>query len=232
MAQSLPTQPLSKLIGPTEWNALVNAINAESVDLDTVEARTTNTSGDVGYGNQRLDARLGTGVTITSNVTTGTATAQLTDLRSRVTAVEATAGSAVKAVEYQLTGGTLPLVGTDARVVWNTTITSNAAITYNSGTGLFTAVATGWYSGMATFRVSELAAWYISWAKGSGAAAGNEFAKTSWTNLNGSVNFLYRMTAGTTFGVYGWSANPATMRYARQTAGDPLPLVTIKYEGP
>lgn len=232
MAQSLPTQALSTLIGPTQWNALVNAINAESVDLDVVEARTTNTSGDVGIGNQRLSDRLGSGVSTTSSVTTGTATAQLTDIRSRLTAVEAVAGSAVKAVEYQLTGGTLPLVGTDARVVWNTAVQTNAAITYNSGTGLFTAVNTGWYAGTATFRVSELAAWYISFAKGSTTPGGNEFAKNSWTNLNGSINFLYRMTAGTNFAVYGWSANPATMRYARQTAGDPLPLVTIQYLGP
>jgi len=66
--------------------------NVEDLDtrLDTVESRTTNTSGDVGIGNQRLSDRLGSGVSNTSNVTTGTASAQLTDIRSRITVVEST----------------------------------------------------------------------------------------------------------------------------------------------
>jgi hypothetical protein len=56
--------------------------------LTNLESLTTNTSGTVGIGNQRLSDRLGSGVTNTSDVTTGTATAQLNNIRSRLTAVE------------------------------------------------------------------------------------------------------------------------------------------------
>jgi hypothetical protein len=62
--------------------------------LTALESLTTNVSGNVGIGNQRLSDRLGSGVSNTTNVTTGTATAQLTDLRTRVGALES--------------GGTLP----------------------------------------------------------------------------------------------------------------------------
>jgi hypothetical protein len=67
--------------------AVVSANTAHS-RLTTLESTTTNTSGNVGIGNQRLSDRLGSGVSNTTNVTTGTATAQLTDIRSRLTAVE------------------------------------------------------------------------------------------------------------------------------------------------
>lgn len=56
--------------------------------VTSLESLTTNTSGNVGIGNQRLSDRLGSGVSNTTNVTTGTATAQLTDVRSRLTTVE------------------------------------------------------------------------------------------------------------------------------------------------
>jgi hypothetical protein len=93
-------------VGGVASSAANNQIitNVEDLDtrLDVVEARTVNTSGDVGTGNQRLSDRLGSGVTtaatasdrfgtgvgIGSNVTTGSATSQLTDLRTRVTATE------------------------------------------------------------------------------------------------------------------------------------------------
>jgi hypothetical protein len=88
MALTIPTRVTGYLITAANWNELVNGINAESVDLDTVQARTTDVSGAVGIGNQRLSDRLGAGVDNTTNVTTGTVTAQTTDLRSRVTTVE------------------------------------------------------------------------------------------------------------------------------------------------
>jgi hypothetical protein len=78
--------------------------NVEDLDtrLDVTEALTTNTSGTVGLGNQRLsdrlgagvttaataDARFGSGVGIGSNVTTGSATSQLVDVRGRILALE------------------------------------------------------------------------------------------------------------------------------------------------
>lgn len=88
MALTIPTRLTGYLVTAAAWNELVNGVNTESVALDTVETRTTDTSGSVGIGNQRLSDRLGSGVSNTANVTTGTATAQLTDLRTRVTTVE------------------------------------------------------------------------------------------------------------------------------------------------
>jgi len=88
MALSIVTRLTGFLVTAAAWNELVNGINGESVALDTVEATTTNTSGTVGIGNQRLSDRLGAGVTNTANVTTGTVTAQTTDLRARVAVVE------------------------------------------------------------------------------------------------------------------------------------------------
>jgi hypothetical protein len=83
--------------------SVVASPNANS-RLSTLETRTTDTSGVVGIGNQRLSDRLGAGVTTSatadarfgsgvgtgSNVTTGSASSQLTDLRSRVSTVEST----------------------------------------------------------------------------------------------------------------------------------------------
>lgn len=57
--------------------------------ITTVESRTTDTgTSPGGIGNQRLADRFGTGVGTGSNVTTGDATSQLTDIRSRVSTLE------------------------------------------------------------------------------------------------------------------------------------------------
>lgn len=57
--------------------------------LTALEALTADTgTSPGGIGNQRLADRLGSGVGTTTNVTTGTATAQLTDLRSRASSLE------------------------------------------------------------------------------------------------------------------------------------------------
>lgn len=66
----------------------VNGNVALGTLLGTVDSRTTNTSGNVGIGNQRLSDRLGAGVDNTTNVTSGTATAQLTDIRARIGAAQ------------------------------------------------------------------------------------------------------------------------------------------------
>lgn len=60
--------------------------------LNALEARTTDTAtAPGGIGNQRLADRLDTGVGTGSNVTTGSASAQLGNLRSRVTTLEGSA---------------------------------------------------------------------------------------------------------------------------------------------
>lgn len=66
-----------------------NKVTANVRDLDT---RVTTNSAAIANGttgNAALDSRLGSGVGTGSNVTTGSATSQLTSLRSRMTAVEA-----------------------------------------------------------------------------------------------------------------------------------------------
>jgi hypothetical protein len=86
MTPAVAGQPASSAAN----NQIITNVDDLDTRLDTVESRTTNTSGDVGIGNQRLSDRLGSGVSNTSNVTTGTASAQLTDIRSRLTVVEST----------------------------------------------------------------------------------------------------------------------------------------------
>lgn len=56
--------------------------------LNTLETRTTDTVTTGGIGNQRLADRFGTGVGTGANVTTGSATSQLTDVRSRLVTLE------------------------------------------------------------------------------------------------------------------------------------------------
>lgn len=56
--------------------------------LTSLETLTTDTATNGGQGNARLADRFGTGVGTGANVTTGSASSQLTDLRSRATALE------------------------------------------------------------------------------------------------------------------------------------------------
>lgn len=64
--------------------------------ISTLESRTTDTATSPGgIGNQRLADRFGTGVGTGSNVTTGDATSQLTDLRSRVSTLESGSSGAL-----------------------------------------------------------------------------------------------------------------------------------------
>lgn len=124
-----PTLPLTNghLVDDDDWNQHVDNLNdlntrigtgngtALASRVSTLETRTLDTSGTVGIGNQRLSDRLGSGITTAatasdrfgtgvgtgSNVTTGSATSQLTDLRSRMTAAEGvntTQGSSITAL--------------------------------------------------------------------------------------------------------------------------------------
>ncbi len=63
--------------------------NSASTRLATLESRTTDTvTAPGGIGNQRLADRFGTGVGTGANVTTGSATSQLTDVRARLVTLE------------------------------------------------------------------------------------------------------------------------------------------------
>lgn len=63
-----------------------NTAHARLTALEAITADTATAPG--GIGNQRLADRFGTGVGTTTNVTTGTATAQLTDIRTRLGVLE------------------------------------------------------------------------------------------------------------------------------------------------
>jgi hypothetical protein len=101
---NVPAESPGNVAQSSRYNQLVTNVDDLDTRLDIVEARTIDTSGAVGIGNQRLsdrlgagvtnvataDARFGAGVGTGSNVTTGSAASQLTDLRSRATALEGT----------------------------------------------------------------------------------------------------------------------------------------------
>jgi hypothetical protein len=76
----------------------VVAASTAHARLTTLEARTTDTgTAPGGIGNQRLADRFGTGVGTSTNVTTGTATAQLADIRTRLTNLEGGSGGGIGA---------------------------------------------------------------------------------------------------------------------------------------
>lgn len=76
----------------TSLETLTGGGTSGNAALDTrvgsLESLTTNTATNGGHGNVRLSDRLGTGVGTGSNVTTGSATSQLTNIRSRLTTIE------------------------------------------------------------------------------------------------------------------------------------------------
>lgn len=76
-------QRLSDRLGAGVTNA-----NTASSQLSALQTLTTDTATNGGQGNARLADRFGTGVGTGANVVTGSASSQLTDLRSRATALE------------------------------------------------------------------------------------------------------------------------------------------------
>lgn len=126
--------------------AVVSASTAHA-RLNTLETRTTDTTtggSTLGIGNQRLADRLGTGVSNTTNVTTGTATAQLTDLRSRVSTNETTLtshDSRLTALEGAPSGSTdfTQRGGTNTAIGGGYTLIPFATTEQGSNAGLTTA---------------------------------------------------------------------------------------------
>jgi hypothetical protein len=169
--------------------------NVENLDtrLDVTEALTTNTATNGGQGNARLADRFGTGVGTGANVTTGSATSQLTDVRSRITVVEnrtLAAGSGNAALDTRVTsleaasGGLAPyckLVQTSAQSIaatatlvdWHSTVKSRG-VTVNLTNNTVTILTAGIY--WLTSNVSRAA------ATGSG---GTRWLKNGATLANG-----------------------------------------------
>ena len=112
-------QDLDARLGP------VLSSNTASARLGTLEARTTDTATSPGgIGNQQLANRFGTGVGTTTNVTTGTATAQLTDIRTRLTVVENKPTvyayqTVSQTIQQAFVGITLGAVLTDTDTMWS-----------------------------------------------------------------------------------------------------------------
>ena len=170
--------------------------NVEDLDtrLDVTEGITTNTSGVVGIGNQRLSDRLGPGVTTSataddrlgsgvgtgSNVTTGSATSQLTDIRSRVTTVESTTTN---------TSGTVGIGNQrlSDRLGAGVTTAATADARFGSGVGTGANVTTGSASSQLTdirSRVSTLEA-------GSGGAGTTVFQTATAFQSTTSTSYVY-----------------------------------------
>lgn len=118
--------------------------------ISTVESRTTDTATSPGgIGNQRLADRFGTGVGTGSNVTTGDATSQLTDLRSRVSTLESGSSGAL--------GNVVTTSVTASSSQWN-----SATEVLTNLVGTFTAVNAKKYRVTASF----------TWQAGTGAEVG------------------------------------------------------------
>jgi hypothetical protein len=133
MALTLPMNPAvaGEVALSAEYNKLITNIldlndrlgpvvaspNANT-RLNTLEARTTDTgTAPGGIGNQRLADRFGTGVGTTADVNTGTATAQLVDLRARMLIAEginADACYAYQTVAQAVSTGTFITFGATA----------------------------------------------------------------------------------------------------------------------
>lgn len=130
----------------------VTTASTATAQFTAVNSTITNTSGGVGIGNQRLSDRLGSGVTNTADVTTGTATAQLTDVRTRLTAVEAASGFTKPIGKfyrpYTGSGGTSQVV---TNSTWTAVLFPNEAVDTINGhststnTSRYTPNVAGWY---------------------------------------------------------------------------------------
>lgn len=210
------------LASASEYNKLIsniididtrlgNVLASPSADsrLGTLETRTLDTVTTGGIGNQRLADRLGIGVGTGSNVLTGSASSQLTDIRSRLTAVEATAGTGAPVVQsapgnsgthntttyvYARTGG----AGNEAQTVFVAPPSGKVKITWASG---ITIASAGGFA-LVSFRVRT----------GASVGAGTDIIvasdavtcqNTGLTSENSYSNFylLESLTAGASYNI-------------------------------
>jgi hypothetical protein len=142
-------------------NVVTGNAAAQLIDLRAraavLEARTLDTSGVVGIGNQRLSDRLGAGVTTSAtadarfgagvgtgaNVTTGSAASQLADLRSRATVVETLVNGGTNG---NVALGALVNSGSVGNTALGTRTTAQELITNTQGRWYFTQGSTYNYS--------------------------------------------------------------------------------------
>lgn len=112
-----------------EYNKMRDHVDDLDTRLDPVETRTTDTATNGGHGNVRLSDRLGTGVGTGSNVTTGSASSQLADLRSRSTTLEGQVGAAPSSPTLHTRVSTLEAASTVAPIVRATRFSAAAVNT-------------------------------------------------------------------------------------------------------
>jgi hypothetical protein len=135
-------------------SAEYNKVTANIRDLDTRVTPLTTNQGDRGSkgtvydeiqnlrnvalnsttGNVALGNKLGSGIGTTTDVTTGTATAQLTDLRSRVATVEVATGAGFIGGEVRATGAAQNLVGGGNKLVFGAVAKTPIGITWDGST--------------------------------------------------------------------------------------------------
>lgn len=121
-------QRLSDRLGAGVTNA-----NTASSQLSALQTLTTDTATNGGQGNARLADRFGTGVGTGANVTTGSATSQLTDLRSRATALEgvtqhATSGNSALSTRVTTAQAKADLAYSGLSIVTKYPLGSNASV--------------------------------------------------------------------------------------------------------
>jgi hypothetical protein len=138
----------------TEYNKLIDNIldinarlnqpdgGSAGARLTALEALTTNTTTNGGYGNSRLADRLGTGVGTGSNVLTGSASSQLGDIRTRLSAVEASGGASGPYARYDLTSQVIPAT-TYTFLTFDVTTEASSAVT-RSGSNFTLGLAGRW----------------------------------------------------------------------------------------
>lgn len=232
MAPTYPTPRLTNgtIVDDTDWDQLgdniddldarmiaaVSVSNALRADLGTWSGGTAisrlgSLETVTGTG---ASSKFGSGVGTGSNVTTGSATSQLTDLRSRATAVEgrATALEAARASGWwKATDSTQNIAyapGSSSNTpLYATAVTTPVGLTMAAGTGIVTVGAgyAGWYQLSAQFDINAANATthlvVLSLTNGAGSVTyGTDTAyypTTAWTAHNATA--LVYLAAAATF---------------------------------
>lgn len=196
----------TKLGAVTTGNPVHNRLNS----LETLTGGATS-------GNVALDSRLGSGVGTGSNVTTGSASSQLADLRSRATSLETVIGGTVYSNAAQSFGAGPTKMTFNVATGTGMPARAPSGITWNDANDEFTIVSAGWYtvsvcmvfdaSVSATIQFAPAAptaanTYYIS-AIGAVNAAGASFPH--FFNVGEIVRVYVGTTPGTANTLVGWS---------------------------
>lgn len=223
-------------------NAIIDNVQDHETRMVTVENRTTNTSGNVGIGNQRLSDRMGAGITTAAPADTRLATVESTTtngttgnaaLGTRVTALEASSGNTP--VYGRATDNAGQTIGSTAStftgITFNTNVQSTG-VTYSSGTNTFTVGAGNGglfiISGGATFTANATNGRGMQlWVNGSPIAGGG-YQYTPGSASTHAVVFktkIHRLAAGDTVRLALWQSSGGNITL--QTATDLMAFLEI-----